>query len=70
MLASTATQQKAAYLLLTSAALKLASHGDVEAAQTLENCRYTLVDDMTLPTLLESQDLVAMLIWPKYLGGE
>lgn len=69
MLASTATQQKAAYLLLISAAFRISTLGDENAANILNDCRKVVVKDMTLPTLIESQELAEVLIWPRYTGG-
>jgi hypothetical protein len=66
MLASTATQQKAAYLLLISAAFRIATLGDESAATILNSCRQAVIKDMTLPTLIESQELAGLLIWPRY----
>jgi hypothetical protein len=67
MQAPTATKQKAAYLILTSASFHAASSGGgYQAIKTIDNCIRSVASEMTLPTLQESIELVSMLVWPKY----
>jgi hypothetical protein len=66
MKTNTATQQKAAYVLLTSARFHNAIAGDMRAANTIDNCLREVTREMTLPTLQESIELVSLLVWPKY----
>jgi hypothetical protein len=60
---TTATQQKAGYLLLTSAML----HANTGPTTTLILAvRSRVADDMTLPTLRESQELIELVVYPRF----
>jgi hypothetical protein len=58
-----ATAQKAAYLLLTSA-MYHAKHYPTTVILTM--LRSSIAKDMTLPVLLESIDLVETLVYPRF----
>jgi hypothetical protein len=59
----TATEQKAAYVLLNAA---IYHAQDFDATRIFENCKTMLAREMTLPTLAESIDLVTLLVWPRF----
>jgi hypothetical protein len=63
LMAVTATEQKAAYILLNSA---MYHAQDFDATRIFENCKHLLAKEMTLPTLAESLDLVTLLVWPRF----
>jgi hypothetical protein len=60
---TSATAQKAAYLLLTSA-MYHAKHYPTTVLLTM--LRSSIASDMTLPVLLESIDLVETLVYPRF----
>jgi hypothetical protein len=62
-MAISATEQKAGYVLLNAAMFHAQ---DFDATRIFENCKHLLAREMTLPTLVESVDLVTLLVWPRF----
>lgn len=60
---TSATGQKAGYILLTSAMYHANNHA---ATILLTMVRSSIAHDMTLPVLLESIDLVTTLVYPRF----
>lgn len=60
---NSATAQKAGYILLTSAMFHANNHG---ATKLISELRSSIARDMTLPTLLESHDLIETLVYPRF----
>lgn len=58
-----ATSQKAAYILLTSAIFHA---NNFASTQLLTSVRSKIADEMTLPVLIESIDLVETLVYPRF----
>jgi hypothetical protein len=60
---NSATAQKAGYILLTSAMF----HANNQSATTiLLMVRSSIADDMTLPVLQESIELITALVYPRF----
>jgi hypothetical protein len=60
---TSATAQKAGYILLTSAMYHAKNHS---ATIIFTMLRSSIAKEMTLPVLLESIDLVATLVYPRF----
>lgn len=62
----TATQQKVGYILLTSATLHA---NNTEANKILLDARTQVSRDMTLPTLIESIELIESIVYPRFASA-
>jgi hypothetical protein len=60
---NSATAQKAGYILLTSAMFHA---NDYHVTNLICDLRSSIAADMTLPTLLESHDLIETLVYPRF----
>jgi hypothetical protein len=63
---TSATAQKAGYLLLTSA---MYHANDYSTTVLLTMVRSSIAQDMTLPVLRESLDLLTLLVYPRFPMG-
>ena len=60
---NSATAQKAGYIILTSA---MYHADDSSVTRLICDLRSSIAKDMTLPTMLESHDLIETLVYPRF----